>query len=116
MAPEGWNWILVAGWASAAFLLFAVFEMGAGYYSFLRWFVFGTSIFFLAFGFKFNRNPQKFLGIAAGILWNPLAPIYLDRGTWFWLDLTFALAFFFLSDVRVPEKEIGAEDRPENWS
>jgi hypothetical protein len=116
MAAEGWDWLLIAGWIVAGLLVLAVFDMGSAYYAFLRWCVFATSIFFIVYGVKFNRNPKIILGIAAGLLWNPLVPIYLDRGIWFWLDLLFAVAFFFVSDGKVPERLESKDDRPENWT
>lgn len=83
----------VAIWiGSAIVLVVAVFPLPYGYYTFTRIITCLTCGIF-AFT-SLNAKPPApswgviFVGIA--VLFNPLVPIYLNRQTWFWIDLTAA--------------------------
>ncbi|RTE92817.1 DUF6804 family protein [Bradyrhizobium sp. LVM 105] len=70
-----------------ALLLIATAKLPYGYYTFLRVAICGFSavVAFFAFTGGASRWGVAFAFLA--ILFNPLAPIYLDRQTWFWLDI-----------------------------
>ena len=119
MAGGHWDWIThIAGVAAGFALLAAMLPptvMGSGYYIFLRWVVFGVSLGWIAYGIKFPRNTSLIIGICAGVLWNPVVPIYMDRGIWFWLNGLFGILFLIFSNGVVPTIEEGLEDKRSNW-
>ena len=64
-----------------------------GYYTALRWVVTIAAILTAYVAFVSNRQPWPatawgYVGVA--ILFNPLAPVYLSRGTWLPIDLVAA--------------------------
>lgn len=78
-------WVL-----AAALLLIATARLPYGYYTFLRMAIFGFSavVAFFAFADGSSRWGAAFAMLA--ILFNPIFPVYLDRPTWFWLDIASA--------------------------
>ena len=76
-------------------LLVALFPLPYSYYQLLRIFV---TLGGLLYAFKFYESDLKEKAVLFGfiaILWNPVAPIYLDRSTWMILDIAGALVFYF---------------------
>ncbi len=73
------------------------------YYQVLRWVVAGTAAF--AAYEAFGRGKRGWTWVLAGvaILFNPIAPIFLDKSTWVVLDLVVAGAFaiFLVTEQRV---------------
>lgn len=89
------KWLCVL---SGALLLLAI-PTGWPYsfYILLRWFIFITSAI-VAYGFymsKISTWALVFGGIA--FLFNPIAPIYLNKSTWVSLDFISAVLFFVAS-------------------
>lgn len=119
MAPTSWEWPVLGGGVLAGIaLLVALFppeSLGSEYFTFLRWLVFVVSGFWIAYGARFPRTANLIVGLIAGVIWNPLLPIYLDRSVWIWLDLSFGLLFLLFSNRLVPTREKGAEDTRQNW-
>ncbi|HLE49041.1 MAG TPA: DUF6804 family protein [Patescibacteria group bacterium] len=69
-----------------------------GYYIFLRWVIFTTSIA-IAYGFnKSGLNGWMLVFGAIAFLFNPILPVYLDKSTWVGIDLISAVLFFVASD------------------
>ena len=64
-----------------------------GYYQILRWVVTATAIY-VAYNARRGGKPawSWVMGMVA-VLFNPLWPIYLSKGTWIWLDLIVAILF-----------------------
>jgi hypothetical protein len=89
--------------------------MGSGYYEFLRWSIFVISLLYVSYGVKFQRVAQLVLGLTSGLLWNPVFPIYLDRGGWFWIDLVFAVLFFLMCNGVRLSKDASAHDTGSSW-
>jgi len=63
------------------------------YYQLLRWTI---SIFAAILAYNFHKQEKTswtwiFVGIA--ILFNPIAPVYLNKGTWVILDIISAITF-----------------------
>ncbi|TBA92530.1 DUF6804 family protein [Rhizobium ruizarguesonis] len=78
-----------------ALLVVAVFPLPYGYYSFLR-FAITLSAAYLAW--EAYREKDAFNGWSlilsmVALLFNPLIPVYLDRGSWFIIDLAVAGIF-----------------------
>lgn len=74
-----------------------------GYYIFLRWLIFISSIV-MASGFnKARLTGWVFVFGALAFLFNPILPIYLNKSSWVAIDLIAAM-FFFLSAYSIKEK------------
>ena len=105
----------LGGKVAAGFLAFALLpDLDYGFYQLLRWVVFVVAVVWAVYGFKYNRNFTMLVGLVALILWNPLAPIYLDREVWVPLDIVFALVFWFGDDT-TPERDKNLPDIRKNW-
>lgn len=73
---------------------FADLHVGYGYYQILRWCVMiGAGL--TAYNYKEKNNALCILFCVIAILFNPIAPIYLDKNIWKTIDLTTAVAFIF---------------------
>jgi len=72
---------------AVALLLIATAKLPYGYYTFLRVAICGfcAVVAFFAFADRSQRWGAAFAILA--VLFNPIFPIYLDRPTWFWLDI-----------------------------
>jgi len=78
---------------SAVMLLVAILDLPYGYYTLLRWIVTASAIFLVWVASKLERKFWLFsMGIVA-ILFNPIAPIYLDKETWVVIDFIVAIVF-----------------------
>jgi hypothetical protein len=78
-------------------LLLAALPLPYGYYILLRWLIAGFSLYL---AYRYSGNAAKLTGWALtylliAVLWNPIAPIFLDRGSWFVLDLAAAAVFWY---------------------
>ena len=72
------------------------------YYQLLRWFVLIAAGYTAYLAFKTDHISKGWLMVATAVLFNPIAPIYLSKGTWSLADLVAAIIFFasanFLKD------------------
>ena len=72
------------------------------YYQLLRWFVLIVAGYTAFLAFKTDHIGKGWLMVAIAVLFNPIAPIYLSKGTWSFADLVVAIIFFvsanFLKD------------------
>jgi len=78
---------------TAGLLLFAIFPLPYGYYQLLRIVV---TISSGISAYKAYENKNQGLSIAFAIvliLFNPIMPIYLDKGTWVVFDITVGIFF-----------------------
>ena len=74
-----------------------------GYYIFLRWVIFITSII-VAWGFhKSKLTAWTFIFGAIAFLFNPIAPIYLTKSNWITIDFVSSI-FFFLAAYSAKKK------------
>lgn len=64
-----------------------------GYYVLLRWVVTATALFVLWIAYTVERKLWIFLMAIIAILFNPIVPIYLDKGTWVVIDFIVAILF-----------------------
>tara|TARA_B100001029_G_C14985259_1_gene408561 strand:+ start:455 stop:736 length:282 start_codon:yes stop_codon:yes gene_type:complete len=78
---------------TAVMLLFAILPLPYGYYTLLRLVVSissGISIF------HYLENKQMGLALVFGfilLLFNPIFPVYLDKGTWVIIDIIIGIFF-----------------------
>jgi uncharacterized protein (DUF3820 family) len=85
-----WLWLI-----PIAVLVIAVQRMPYGYYTFTRILVCVIATFLAWIGWEDSPSTRMWsmiLGLIA-VLFNPIFPIYLTRGTWYYLDLCAAVIF-----------------------
>jgi len=75
-----------------------------GYYVFLRWAVTGTALFVLWAALDLNKITWVWIMGAVAILFNPIAPIHLDKSTWGVIDFIVA-GLFLLSIFQIKNKD-----------
>jgi hypothetical protein len=68
-----------------------------GYYILLRWVVTGTALFVLWTAYDSKKTPWLWIMGVVALLFNPIAPIYLDKDTWVVID--FIVAGLFLISI-----------------
>ena len=76
----------------------SVFNLPYGFYTFMRVFTLVLSALYV---FYYYSETEKFSltfipVLAIGILWNPIAPIYMDKNTWVVFDYIAAIIEFFI--------------------
>ena len=82
-----WLWLI-----PVALLLAATARFPYGFYTFTRIVVCGSAAFIAVREWEVSRVWSVPFGIIA-ILFNPIVPIYLNRGTWFFFDIGAAAIF-----------------------
>ncbi len=75
-------------------LLLALGSWEYSYYQILRVVVCGASVFLAWHLFDFKQTGWAWVFVVTGILFNPIAPIYLERETWQMIDFAAAILFF----------------------
>lgn len=88
---------IAAGIAAAALVLAAIILFPYGYYILLRWIVAVSSVFTAYVASQLNRIGWMWLFVLVALLFNPIAPVYLDRETWQIID--FVAAGLFVSSI-----------------
>lgn len=83
----------IASVISIVMLLVAIADLPYGYYTLLRWLVTAGAIFLVWTAYKSKRTFWLFLMGIVAILFNPIAPIYLDKETWVMIDFIVAIIF-----------------------
>ena len=84
----------VASVTSIIFLLLAIPTFWPyGYYVLLRWIITASAIFLLWVAYDLKKTFWLFLMGIVAILFNPLIPIHLDKGTWVIIDFIVAILF-----------------------
>ena len=88
----------------AGFMLIgAVFEFDYSYYILLRWVVSIAAIYVAYVGLKHDKLWVTLSFGFIGILFNPIAPVHLDRESWMPIDLALG-AIFLLGTDRIFNK------------
>ncbi len=79
----------------AAFMLLgAMADNPYAYYQMLRWVVCGVGAYCAYLAYEEKRNTWAWIFGVTAVLFNPIAPIYLERETWVFIDLGVAAMFF----------------------
>ena len=79
---------------SAVMLLIAILPLPYGYYILLRWIVSISAIFSAWVANELGKKSWLFLMTIIALLFNPVAPVHLNKGTWTVIDLIVAILFF----------------------
>lgn len=84
----------IASIISIIFLLLAIPAIWPyGYYILLRWIVTASAIFLIWVAYDSKKTFWLFLMGIVAILFNPIIPVHLDKGTWVIIDLVVAIVF-----------------------
>ena len=91
---------------SAIFLLLALLEEWAyGFFTLLRWVVFGSSAYLTWLAHKYETGDWRWIFGFIALLFNPIIPVYLYRELWVIID--FLVAVFLLISIfafKLPEE------------
>ena len=73
------------------------------FYTLLRWFIFGVSVY-VAYGFYKSNLPSWALIFGGmSLLFNPIVPFYLSKSSWVLIDFVSSI-LFFLAAYSIKEK------------
>lgn len=75
-------------------MLAALGDHPYGYYQFLRWVAAIISFYLAYLAYSDKKNGWAWVFGAIGILFNPIAPFYLQRETWQLFNLAVAVIYF----------------------
>lgn len=89
---------------AAGLLFWALAEHPYGYYTFLRWMVFGTAAYCVFQAFERNHEIWLYIFGVIAVLFNPFIPIHLTRQIWAPIDVVTAL-LFLVSIVLIPARK-----------
>lgn len=86
---------VIARLITSVLLFVALTNQQIGYYKFLRWVVFATSIYTLYI--SYNKREQMNFGVwlfgIIALLFNPIIPFYLGKNSWQVTDLVIGIIF-----------------------
>ena len=75
-------------------LFWALGDNPYSYYQILRWVICGATGYFAYLAYENNKNAWVWVFGIIAILFNPIIPFYLDRGTWAVIDIITATIIF----------------------
>lgn len=84
------NWYLLV---AATFLIGALGDWPYAYYQLLRWVVCGSAAYSVYIAYTQKRRVWTGTFAVVAILFNPIAPFYMERETWQILDVVAAIPF-----------------------
>lgn len=92
----------LSGIISIVILLGALLpDLPYAYFQFLRWIVTLTAIFYAYSAYNTSKTAVVVVSILIAILFNPIAPIYLERETWVVIDvITAGILFFIMTKIK----------------
>lgn len=99
-SSAGIKFCLASCFSFGLLCLIGIADLDYGYYTFLRLFsFFALGITIIAYGIDIDvfLNPVTFIAGSLLILFNPVAPVYLDKDVWIVLDVISATLSFGLS-------------------
>lgn len=64
-----------------------------GYYILLRWVIAASALFLVWASYELGKKFWLFLMAIVALLFNPIAPIHLDKETWVVIDFIVAMIF-----------------------
>jgi hypothetical protein len=73
-----------------------------GYYQILRWMVAGAALFVLWIAYELKKESWLWIMGVIVILFNPIVPVSLDKGTWVVIDFIVAM-IFLISIFKIKE-------------
>lgn len=89
------NWVV---WISVVMLLLAVADWPYGYFILLRWVVTASATLIAWFSHSTGKTKWTVVFAIIAFLFNPIAPVYLDKESWVVIDIIVATIFcnFFI--------------------
>ncbi len=96
MASDGSSNVTIAAKVSAAMLVLAVFPTWSiGYYDLLRLVVCLSAVYIALYAKRVAKSDRLlWIMIVIALLYNPISPIYVNRGLWSLLHLVAAAVFW----------------------
>lgn len=76
---------------TAALLLLAPAPWPYSYYIFLRWFVLLSALVHIGISISRHRPLAMLVFVPIGLLFNPIAPVFLSKGVWVVIDFFAAM-------------------------
>lgn len=96
----------IASIASIVMLLLAIPDLPYGYYTLLRWVITASAIFLVYVASQLEKKFWLFLMAIIALLFNPIAPIHLDKETWIIIDFVVAVLFLIsIFKVKISESK-----------
>ncbi len=100
---------VVARFVVAILLLWALSRHQYGYYILLRWVTCGVAAYCTYLSYSLKRIPWVWLFGFLAVLFNPLAPLRLDRQIWSYFDVATAIillasVFFIRESIQIQSK------------
>lgn len=77
----------------AGLLFWALAQHPYGYFILLRWITCGVSAYYAYLSYSLKRIPWTWLFGIIAIMFNPIAPIHLERQTWVYFDVSAGIIF-----------------------
>ncbi len=90
---------------SIVFLIFGIFKLPYGYYTFLRIFITLSAIGILISDvedFEFSQN-VKVGSIIVSLLYNPIMPVYLNKTAW--LPINIFTVIYFMTALKISSED-----------
>ena len=84
------NWFRIA---IILIMLGALGDRPYSYYQFLRWATAVASFYLAYVAYNTNQTGWTWIFAIVGIIFNPITPFYLDRGTWQFFNLVVAVIY-----------------------
>lgn len=81
---------LIKSGAIAILIIAASTKQQYSYYTFVRWFVFATSVYFAYTTYTKKQNGLVIYFACVAILFNPFKPIWFQKETWHLIDYLIA--------------------------
>lgn len=99
---------------SVIMLLLSILPLPYGYYTLLRIIVCGTAIYLVWFSYKLSKMVWVWIMGGIAILFNPLIPIHLNKGTWVFIDLIISILFLIFLRLYKNESNTQKKTKPDN--
>jgi hypothetical protein len=81
----------------AIMLLASVAKLPYGYYTLLRIVTFCTFAYYAKISHSNSNNTSMVISIVIATLFNPIIPIYMDKSTWLFIDISVAMYAIFIA-------------------
>ena len=105
---------LVPCLVACALLFFALGDQPYGYFTVLRWVVTIAAAISAYVGFKAANVFAAWVFVAMAVLFNPIAPVFLERSTWQTMDMLAAVILIYAATLRMPLPTTGQVRAPVN--
>lgn len=93
----------IATWVSITMLILAIPAIWPyAYFQLLRLVVTAGAAYIAWFFSKLEKNGWMWIMIAIVVLYNPIIPFYLSKGTWIFFDLVVVIIFYL--SLKIEEK------------